>query len=148
MTETNGDQQVTEGPTQEDLDALREHNEELRRKIAEANSRQATAAAANEREIEMGQLLTEQVRLEAELANAERAAEAVELKEGSEGILDNIKTQLETATIVAAQPVGPVDTNANRSSDEDDDGDGDGTDGDDTPPPPYSPPSDTPGFLK
>lgn len=155
MTETNGDQEVTEGPTQDDLEALRQKNQELREQIAEANSRQATAAANNEREVEMGQLLAEQVRLEAELAQANAAADAVELREGSENIMESIKSQLENATLVASQPVGPVDTNANRKSDEDEDQDSVDTDdtdddekGDDTPssPPAYTPPS-TPDFL-
>jgi len=107
MTDKSLDQEATE----EDLQGLQDSNSELRKKIAEANSRTASAAQVTERNLQAAQLVTEQVRLEAELEKAESVADAIETGEGSKELMDSIKSQLESATLVAQQPSGPVDTN-------------------------------------
>lgn len=118
MTETSGDQQVTEseGITAEDLKQIEERNAELRAKIEEANAETARLAAANEVELQAAQLLTEQARLEAELKLAEAQRDSVEAKEGNEVLMAQVKEQLRVAVVQADAQVGAVDTNANRKN--------------------------------
>lgn len=100
------------GPTEEELNKLREKNNKLRAQIADAESQHAERVAESAREIEYAQLQAEQVRLEAQLANVRELAKVGSVKAGSENVVAQAKEQLAQAVAVAEQTPGPVDTNA------------------------------------
>ena len=101
------------GPTDEDLQKIREDNERLRTKIANANAQRRDREQQAAREIEFAQLATENQRLEAELASAEAAAKVAAVKSGTEDLMVTLKTNLETSVAQGeAAGAGPVDTNA------------------------------------
>lgn len=99
-------------PTDDALEAIREENSQLVTQIVEAQMSKAEREAQNARNIEYGQLLTENVRLKRELASAEAAATASRVSAGADGLLTQIKENLASAVEQAKAPMGPVDTNS------------------------------------
>lgn len=117
--------------TDEDLQNLRDHAEELREQIAESEAQRAERVAAENRKIEAAQLAAEVTRLEAQLARNQEASQASNVKEGSIGPLAQAQAQLEAAQALRNAPVGPVDTNATAEAPEQSEGTGENAGSDD-----------------
>lgn len=101
------------GPTDEDLQKIRDDNDRLRTKIAESKAQKRERETQAAREIEYAQLLAENTRLEAELASAAEAAKVGTVKAGTESLMANLKENLEVAVAQGeGAAAGPVDTNA------------------------------------
>lgn len=107
------------GPSEEDLDKIREENKKLRAKIAAAESTRATREAEASRQLEYTQLQAENVRLQAELTNAEALAKVGSVKEGAEHVLAQSKEELARATAAAKAPTAAeVRTNPEGEADQ------------------------------
>ena len=101
------------GPTDTELQKLRDDNDKLREKIADAESKRSEHEAEINLSIEYTGLLTENARLTGQLASAQEAAKASSVKAGASGVLAVLKNELAQAEVVSKAKPGPVDTNAN-----------------------------------
>jgi hypothetical protein len=103
------------GPTEEDLQKIRDDNDKLREQIAAEDAKRAEREAEATLAVSLAQLSTENARLQAQLASAKEAAKVATVKAGTDTLMTSLKDNLETAVAQGEAPVGPVDTNADQT---------------------------------